>query len=105
MANYEEEAFYVRWWFLTLILLMISIGFLTFMGYFGKWLDAGIDRKVMENSHQYREARKTEIVTYEAQLAQLRGQLNRSDLSESDKAGIEGQIASIKILLKAAKDK
>lgn len=64
-----------------------------------------LERKVMENSFQNSEARKTEIMTWEAQKAQLEVQLTDPTLSESRKAAIRGQLAAIDIQLKVAREK
>lgn len=96
---------YAKWWILTLVLIVFSTAMLAFTGAIGSIFSKRVEREVLVTSHQYREARSSEMVTYEAQLAELRGQLNRKDLTESDKARIQGQVSSINILLSAARNK
>ena len=88
-----------------LLLVVVSSVVLGVTGAFGRVFGVAVEREVLVHSHQYAEARNSEVATYEAQLAELRGQLNRSDLTESDRARIDGQISSINILLQSARNK
>ena len=93
------------WWLWVLMLVVISVAALTVTGALGRFFGVAVERQVLVHSHQYQEARNSEVATYEAQLAELQGQLDRSDLSESTRARINGQISSINILLTAARSK
>lgn len=99
----------MKWWALGLALLVVTLGVLGVTGALGgavsRWFGVKVERAVLVESHQYKEARNTEIATYEAQLAELRGQLGRPDLSEADRARIDGQITSINIMLTSARTK
>lgn len=64
-----------------------------------------VERKVNENSYQNSEARKTEIMTYEAQLVELDAQLARTDLTPKARADLESNKAVLKVRLKVAKEK
>lgn len=93
------------WWMWVLGLMVITIAVLGVTGAFSRFFGVAVEREVLVHSHQYKEARNSEIATYEAQIAELEGQLDRSDLTESDKAKINGQIRSIEILLRSARTK
>lgn len=102
MAFDPEKKEFGGWWMWGLILTIISIIVLSALGYAGIFTGTVVERKVFENSFQYSEARKSEIATYEAQLAELRGKLNNPNLDAGDRSNIEAQISSINILLSAA---
>jgi len=53
------------WWFWILFLVMITIGIFAVFKPAGMWWE----REVMLESHQYKEARNTEMATFKAQLA------------------------------------
>lgn len=101
----SEKKDLAGWWLWVLLLIVVSSVVLGVTGAFGRVFGVAVEREVLVNSHQYAEARSSEIATYEAQLAELRGQLNRGDLTESDRARINGQISGINILLQSARTK
>lgn len=101
----QDKKHFASWWFWVLMLIVITSVILGMTGTFGKIFGVMVEREVLVRSHQYKEARNSEMATYEAQIAELEGQLNRSDLSEGEKAKIEGQITSINILLRTARSK
>lgn len=101
----SEKKEFAGWWLWVLLLIVVSSIVLGATGAFGRFFGVAVEREVLVHSHQYKEARNSEVATYAAQLAGLRGQLNRSDLTESDRARINGQISSINILLQSARTK
>lgn len=64
-----------------------------------------MQRVIFENSFQYQQARDLETETYEAQLAEIDAQLSRTDLDEATRANLEAQRSSIKVLLKASRER
>lgn len=64
-----------------------------------------VDRKVNENSYQKSETHKSEIAAYSAQLAEIEGQLARTDLDQSARAQLEGQAKALRQRIKIANDK
>lgn len=85
-------------WAGILIALVLLAFVLNFAGVLG-------ERIIFENSFQYQEARKSAITTYEAELEQIRVQLMRTDLDDNTRANLQAQEASIRVLLKAERDK
>lgn len=85
-------------WAGILIALVLLAFVLNFAGVLG-------ERVIFENSFQYQEARKSAITTYEAELEQIRVQLMRTDLDDNTRANLQAQEASIRVLLKAERDK
>ena len=98
-----------RWTFfksLPLLLIILTIlwaagFFLHSIGYFGQTI---VERKIFENSYQYTEAKKTEIATFEAQLAEIEYKLN-SNIDEQTRINLEAQKAALKINLNVARSK
>jgi hypothetical protein len=96
----KEKKYFARWWFWVLGLIIataIIFGILRIAGVIG-------ERIIFEQSFQYKEARKTEIATFEAQLAEIERKLS-SPIDENTRANLEAQAASIRIHLKVAKQK
>lgn len=92
----EKKEFGAWWiWVLGLVALTVVVaGGLNVAGVF-------VERKVFEQSYQHSTARKAEVATYEAQLAELSSQLSRGVVNEEQ---IRSQMAAIRIRLAAAKD-
>jgi hypothetical protein len=94
-----------KWWMWGVLLVVLTSIIFTVLGYFGVFGKTFVERKVFEQSYQRSEALKTQVVTYEAQLAELETQLNNPNLDEGDRANIEAQMAAIRIQLKTARSK
>lgn len=95
----EAEKKYFGGWFVWIFFLLLVAGIVTSLvngaGLFGKtWLE----RKVFETSYQKKEADKTALTTYQAELAMLRGKLNNPSIDTGTRAEIQAQIDSIQIL-------
>ncbi len=99
-----EKKYFARWWIWIvgmLILTSIIFGGLRYCGMIG---DTIAERVIFENSFQYKEARKTEIATFQAQLAEIERRLT----SENDpqiRNNLEAQAASLRIHLNVARSK
>lgn len=100
--NSEKKEF-GKWWMWILGLFVISMIVLVVLSNIGVFTHTVVERKVFENSYQYSEARKQEIATYEAQLAQVDRKLSDPQLDSKTRADLEAQKASINILLDTAK--
>lgn len=99
----KEKKYFAGWWmwvFALLVLTGIVIFGLKSVGLIGRTI---VERKVFENSFQYSEARKTEIATFEAQLAEIDRKLV-SNLDENTRANLEAQAAAIRIHLNVARN-
>ncbi|MBI4135466.1 hypothetical protein HY477_01910 [Candidatus Uhrbacteria bacterium] len=99
----EERRVLERWWLWALGLIVISLIVLSVLGYAGVFTRTVVERKVFESSFQYSEARKTEIATYEAQLAELEHKLTNPDLDATTRTNIEAQMSAIRIQLNTAR--
>jgi len=64
------------WWFWIFFLSIITVGIITMFKPAGMWWE----RQVMLESHQYSEARQTEMATFKSQLVMIDSLLN----TESD---------------------
>lgn len=98
----SEKSEFLKWTFVVGIgiVILTVIGGVT--GAFGRWFDTRVEREVLVTSHQYQEARASELTTYEAQRAELTGQLLRDDLTDAQKAELEAKISGIDVLIRAA---
>lgn len=100
----SEKKEFGGWWMWILLLTvatMIVIGVLHAFGMIGGTI---VERKVFENSFQYSEARKAEIATYEASLAEIQQKLN-GQLDESTRQNLEAQKSALRIRLSVARSK
>lgn len=100
------EEWSVTRWFATILSLIVFLSIFFFVlnsaGLIGGKI---VERKVLENSLQYSEARKTAVATYEAQLAETQAQLSRGDLTEAERAQLRAQAARIRVLLETERRK
>lgn len=97
----EGKKYLASWWLWILLLVVISaivLGGLKLTGVIG-------ERIMFEQSFQYKEARKTEIATFEAQLAEIERQLISTTLDENVRTNLEAQASSIRIQLSVARRK
>jgi hypothetical protein len=89
-------------WGLTFIAIglvaMIAFTVLSYVGVFG-------ERFAFENSFQYKEARKSEIATFEAALEEIKRKLNASNLPDDIRTNLEAEAAAIRIQLQVARSK
>lgn len=97
----KEKKYFASWWFWVLFLVIITVimlGGLKIASVIG-------ERVVFEQSFQYKEARKTEIATFEAQLAEIERQLRSTTLEENVRVNFEAQALAIRIQLNVARRK
>lgn len=97
----QGKKYFAGWWFWVLLLVVAT----TFV--FGGLRIAGVigERVIFEQSFQYKEARKTEIATFEAQLAEIDRKLSYASLDENVRVNLEAQAAAIRIQLNVARRK
>ena len=95
----EEKRELGKWWLWVLGLVAITIIVLSTMGYMGKLTGTFVERKVFEQSYQRSEGLRSQLLTWEAQLASINSQLvskpNNVNL-QAQKAMLEVQIAQTK---------
>lgn len=97
----KEKKYFGGWvvWLTVITIGLFAVGFgLKWAGVFGK-------RVIFVESHQYKESRKSEIATYNAQLTEIDRQLMNSDLDANVKTNLEAQASAIRIQLQVAKEK
>lgn len=92
----------IGWTVLAMVVLGIVGGILNAFGLIGGTI---LEREVYENSYQYTEARKSEIMTYEAQLAEIDARLSDSALDPQTRAQLEGTRSAIQVRLRVAQEK
>lgn len=96
----REKKEFGKWFMWILCLLVVAIivfGGLNFLGVFS-------ERIVFKNSFQYKEARNTAIVTYQAQLAEI-NRLLSGTMPQQTRNDLEAQAASLRILIQAERSK
>ena len=90
-------------WILGLfVVFFLVLSILHYLGMFGQTV---VERKIFENSFQYSEARKTEIATFEAQLAEINRSLTSSEIDDQTKSNLEAQAAGLRIKLQVARSR
>jgi len=94
----EDKRFIASWWCWIIMLFIFSGITFGILRYTGIIAETKIERIVFTNSQQYREARKTEQLTYKAELAKIESQLKRNDLSEATKADLRSQRAALEVM-------
>lgn len=98
----EERREATRWWLWALGLVVLSLIVFAILGYAGVFTHTAVERKVFEASYQRSEGLKQEVSIFEAQIAELEGQLVNPNLDESAKANIHAQLSAIRVRLAAA---
>lgn len=96
----QEKKYFASWWFWCLGLLVMTsiiVFGLKAVGVFG-------ERVIFEQSYQYKESRKSEIATYNAQLAEIERKL-LGQLDDNTRNNLEAQASAIRIQLQIAKEK
>ena len=93
------------WWMWILLLVVASSVILGTLGYMGEFTGTFVERKVLENSIQYSEARKSEIATFEAQLAEIDATLLGMAADDSRRNGLTAQRSAINIQLNSARSR
>lgn len=94
-----------RWWIYVLALVVVSMPVLAVLNYAGVIGDTVVERVVFENSFQYSEARKSEIATYSAQLAEIDAQLANPSLDDQTRNALMAQRSAINVRLSTARRK
>lgn len=94
---------FTKWWMWVLMLGIPTIMLLMLMSYMGVFTSTVVERKVFEESYQRSEGLKSQIATYEAQLAEIETQLAGAELSPRTRADLEAQRAAIRVQLRAAR--
>lgn len=100
-----EKRLFAGWWFWILLLLVATgavVGTCQYVGMFGHTV---AERVIYKNSFQYKEARESELATFDAQLAQIRTKLSNPNISDDERSTLEAQRASIEVLRDAAESR
>ena len=98
----SEKKYFAGWWVWVLLLCIITGVVLTLLSYFGLIGKTIVERKVFENSYQYSEARKTESLTFRAQLAQIETKLTDPALDQSTRTNLEAQAAALRVQIQVS---
>jgi len=91
-----------KWWMWVLLFVVISVIVLSFLSYAGMIGRTVVERKVFEESYQRSESYKSQIATYEAQLAEISSKLSGS-LDKSTRQNLKAQASSIRVMLNSAR--
>jgi hypothetical protein len=101
----REKREFGAWWLWVLLLVVITVPVFFGLRSAGILTRTIVEREVFEHSFQYSEARKVEIATYEASLAELQALLDSGTLTEEMAAGVAAQMAAIRIQLRVARSR
>lgn len=93
-----------KWWLFLVFLIILAMVIFGMINYTNLFVGTIIERKVFEQSYQKKEADKTALTTYKAQLSNLKSKLRNPELNENSRYEIEAQIESIEILIKGKED-
>lgn len=104
-SMHGERREFGKWWVWILGLAILSGVIITALGYAGVFTKTVVEREVFEQSFQNSEARKSEIATYEAQLAEINSQLADPNLDENTRRSLKAQKSAIEVRLTAAQAK
>lgn len=99
----SEKKEFTNWWALGIGLLLVTIVLFTILGYARVYSRTVVERKVFENSYQYKSGQRTKEAVYEAQLEEIRHKLSRSDLNNVQRNNLEAQESMIRIQLSASR--
>ena len=80
-----------KWWVWILLLILITVGVFAALKPAGMWWE----RQVMLQSHQYKEARATENMTFKVQLAEIEQRLI-TEIDESIRNNLLAQQAMLR---------
>jgi len=100
----KEKTYLAGWWMWILGLLVVSAVIISILSYAGMFGRTVVERKIFENSFQYSEARKTEVATFKAQLAEI-DRLLSSDIDTQTRARLEAQASALRVQLQTARSK
>jgi len=100
----KDKKEFGKWWVWILLLVVISLIVIGVTRYAGLWGQTVAERVIFENSFQYKEARKTEIATFEAQLAEITHKLT-GNIDDHTRNNLEAQAAALRIQLNVARSK
>lgn len=93
------KVYLAKWWVWLLLMAFIAVPVgvaMKYMGVFG-------ERKIFEQSYQYKAARKAEVATFEAQLVEINRQLDRINLTEETRSNLGAQAAGLRVKLGTAR--
>jgi len=87
------------WWFWLLFLIIFTSIVFTGLNYFGIIGRTIVEREVFTHSQQYTEARKSEIATLRATIAEIEGKLMNPQLDEQTRINLNAQLSGLNIQL------
>lgn len=85
------------WWLYILFLVIISVVALAVLSYTGKVGGTFIERKVFEQSYQRNEGLKSQMLTWQAQLAQINSKLMYAEPGTQDYINLSSQKAMLEV--------
>ena len=97
----KEKSEFGRWWVWVLLLIVISLIVLSLLRAGGLIGQTVLERVVFEQSFQKQAGDNAKLSVFKAQEASIQVQLRRSDLSQSQRADFEAQLAAIRIQIQS----
>ena len=101
----REKKEFGAWWVWVLFLVILSAITFTVLNYVGIIGKTVVQRKVFENSFQYKEARKSENTIFSAQKAEIDRKLSNPELDANTRVNLEAQAAALRIRMTANMNK
>jgi hypothetical protein len=93
------------WFFFILVLVIVAGVTLTALSYAGVIFRTKLERKVFEESYQFKAGQRQKISIFEAQLAEINAQLGDPSLTPGQKYQLKSKRAAIRVQLRAARNR
>lgn len=101
MVDMKDE--FAKWWVVVVGLIVATGIVFTLLNYAGVIGGTIVERKVFENSYQYKEGNRARVNMFEAQLAEIDVQLGSDGLSDVMRSNLKAQRSAIMVQLQAAR--
>lgn len=94
-----------KWFILGLVLVVFASITLTALSYAGIIFRTKVERKVFEESYQFKAGQRQKISIFESQLSEINTQLGDPSLTPGQKYQLRSKRAAIRVQLRAARNR
>jgi len=99
-----EKVEFTKWWILMAVLGGITLVAITLGSYFGLWGKTWFESVIFKESHQYKDARRDAIGTFDAQLVEVERLLS-SNIDDERRTNLEAQAAALRVMMATERSK